>query len=183
MSLTANLRLSLEGSYTNPQSEAGESGGTPGMSIAKSVLQSITNGTGANQADAYWQSEGRTLTSGNDEDIDLYDFGALDIGAGAGLDPLGQALTLADVVILLVVNRDTSTGTLLVGAEGSGAAWNSPFNGDDEAALALPPGGFALLGAPGATAFPVADTSNHLLTLAASGGDCTYDIYIIGRDS
>lgn len=183
MSLTETLRIILSGTYTDDQSAAGQSGGTPSVSTNKQITVALTDGVGADEADARWQSEGRALTSGNSETIDVHDFGSLDIGAGAGLDQLGQALSLADLVILLIVNRATSAGTLLVGADGTTAAFNSIFNGDDEAALSLPPAAGVLLFAPGATAFAVADTSNHLLKIAASGGNCTYDAYIIGRDS
>lgn len=175
------LRVDMRGNLSNDLSDAGEAGGSVGVAIEFDASAALTDGAAANQADAYWSSRGRTLASGNDETIDLFDFGSLDIGAGAGLDPVGQAITLESVVALIVRNNSSSTGTLTVGAEGTGAAWNSPFAGDDEAALTLPPGATACLVSPGATGWAVADSTNHLLKIAASGGAVNYDIIVIGR--
>jgi len=44
-------------------------------------------------------------------------------------------------------------------------------------------GGLFLLAAPDDPAYAVADTSNHLLRVNASGGNITYDIAILGRNA
>lgn len=182
MSLEINrIRIDVAGSLTNDLTEDGEAGGAVSLGIEYAFLQAFTDGDSANEADAYWASRGRTLASGANESIDLYDFGTLDIGAGAGLDPVGQAITLAGVVGFIIHNKSDSVGTLTVGAEGSAAAWNSPFAGaDDEAGLVVPPGSIRAFADP-ITALAVADSSNHLLKIAASGGAVEYDIIIIGR--
>lgn len=182
MSLEINrLRIDIAGTLTNDLSEDGEAGGAVSLGIEYAFLQAFTDGDGSGEADAYWASKGRELASGADETIDLYDFAALDIGAGAGLDPVGQAITLAGVVGFIIYNRPDSVGTLTVGAEGSAAAWNSPFAGeDDEAGLVVPPGAIRAFADP-ITALAVADSSNHLLKIAAAGGAVKYDIIIIGR--
>ncbi len=145
----------------------------------------LTDGTGANQADKYWESLGRTLAQSGTEDIDLYDFGTIDIGGGAGKDPGGQAYALAEICVLLVYNRTTSVGSLLVGGKSTTAAWNAPFNADDDATVGpIGPGGLLLLSDFNAAAFAVADTSNHLLKVAEAGnGAVTYDIHILGRSA
>jgi hypothetical protein len=144
----------------------------------------LASGTGANQADRIWLDKDRTLISGGTENIDLYDLGSIDIGAGAGRDELGQAVTIAEIVALYIENLTSSTGSLIIGGEGSGATWNSPFNASDSAKLGpLPPGGILLLFAPTDPAWAVADSTNHLLKIEASGGAVTYHIGFLGRSA
>lgn len=143
----------------------------------------LANGTGPGQADRVWQSVGRVLLAAASEVIDLHDFTGLDIGAGAGNDANGQPLALAEIVRILVVSDPSSVGDLIVGAEGSAAAWTS-FNGSGTVPLkTIKPGG-ELDGIDVTDpAMAVADATNHLLKLEASGGDVTYSIYILGRSA
>lgn len=145
-------------------------------------LNVLTNGTTANKSDRLWGSKGRALTGTTPEDIDVYDFGTIDIGAGAGLDPHGQSVTLAEITALMVINNTSSTGTLAIGGKGTTAAWNSWIQADDDAAVTLKPGGVFLITSPTDPGFAVADTSNHLLTMTPTD-DLTYDIYIVGRSA
>ena len=147
------------------------------------ISYSFTSGTTSSKADGIWADTGRTVTSGNAEDIDVYDLASFNIGAGAGLDAHGQARTHAEVCGIVVENRSTSAGTLLVGGKGTTAAWNSIFNGNDDAELTLPPGTVFALISTNDPAFAVADTSNHLLTMTASGGDVTYDAVLLTRSA
>lgn len=170
--LTATVSNSLDGG--NATASAGQ---------GFSVSNTFANGTAANQADKIWSDNGRTITSGSSENLDLYDLAAFDIGAGAGKDALGQAWTAAEVVGLLIENDSTSAGNLVVGGEGSGAAWNSLFNGSDTAKIEIFPGGFFMVTCPPATAYAVADSTNHLLKLAASGGNVTYCVTVLARSA
>lgn len=172
--LKATLQNSLDGSAFNA---------TAALGATLNPDTALTTGTAEDKADRIWQDTARELSSGASEDLDLYDFGSIDIGAGAGRDATGQLITLAEVVALQIYNRPTSTGSLVIGGKGTAAAWNSPFNGDDDAVLILPPGGFWLLFNPADPAYVVTDATNHLLQMAASGGDLTYDIYILGRSA
>lgn len=156
-------------------------------SAAHGAGQAVTftaSGTGAGQADRFWQSTGRTLTSGGSEDLDVYDLASLDIsGAGAGRDALGQVWTVAEIAGILVHNRATSAGDLLIGGKGTAAAWSIWLNNNDDAELTLKPSGIFLLASTNDPAWGVTDTSNHLLTMLASGGAVTYDIYLLGRSA
>lgn len=156
-------------------------------SAAHGAGQAVTftaSGTGAGQADRFWQSTGRTLTSGGSEDLDVYDLASLDIsGAGAGRDALGQVWTVAEIAGILVYNRPTSAGDLLIGGKGTAAAWSIWLNNNDDAELTLKPSGIFLLASTNDPAWGVTDTSNHLLTMLASGGAVTYDIYLLGRSA
>lgn len=157
--------------------------GVASVTLELNNRQTFTDGTTSGKADKAWGSLGRTISGASSETLDLYDFGAVDVGAGAGKDPLGGTLAIVDVVGLVVLNRATSVGTITVGADGTTAAWNSLFAGDDEAALGpIGPGGWFGVCNPTDPAFAVADTSNHLLKIASSA-NVTYDIFIIGRSA
>lgn len=147
----------------------------------------LASGTGANQFDRVWSSEGRALNASATETIDLYDLGTIDIGGGAGKDAAGQAVTIAEIVGLMIWNKPTSIGSLLIGGEGSAAAFQSLFHvsgtASDTAGFGpLGPGGVFFVFDPNDPAWAVADTSNHLLKLAANAaGNLTYDIMFLGR--
>ena len=147
-----------------------------------SPILSLADGTSVGQADKIIKAGGQTLSS-TTTTIDMYDLGSLNVGAGAGRDNLGQTVALAEVVCLLIyVHVTGTTGTLIVGGEGTAAAWNSPFNGSDTAKIGpFQAGSICMLATRHATGFTVTDTSNHLLQLEASGGVVNYDLVIIGR--
>jgi hypothetical protein len=156
-------------------------------SIAKfndkfSINDSLATGTEVDQADRLWFSKGRVLATGTSEDIDVYDLASVDIGAGSGSDALGQSFALTELVALVVHNKAAS-GNLKVGGKGTTAAFSSLFDSDDDAKIIVKAGGFAILYAPADPAYEVADTSNHVLKVQASGGEVTYDILIIGRSA
>lgn len=164
----------------------------PGNATAPQVAQghnyapatALGSGTTAYKADLVWTSYSRDIASGANLDIDLYDLGSLDIGAGAGKDALGQTWTAAEIVGLYVKSSKDSTGALYVGGEGSSAAWNSFLNASDTAKLGpIYKDGVFLLFNPADPALLVADGSNHLLRLSASGGDVTVDLAILARSA
>lgn len=162
-----------------------DSTGTVSVDAKHTITLSFTSGTTANKADRIWHDKGRTLAQNASESLDLYDLGSVDIGAGAGLDALGQSWAIAEVVGVLIHNKSDSSGNLLIGGEGSAAAWNSLFNASDSAVIGpiYPDGWFAVYN-PADPAFLVADSSNHLLKIAeANVGSVEYDITIIGRSA
>lgn len=182
----ANIKAELTANLSNTVEGATQAGTKPSIQAGRGYKYSasdIASGTLANQADRIWHSISRALTSGSSETIDVYDLGSLDIGAGAGRDGLGQLWTVAEIVGILIRSATTSAGNLIIGGEGSGAAWNSLWNGSDTAQLLLPPGGLFLMASPADPAWAVTDVTNHLLKLAASGGAVTYDITLLGRSA
>ena len=78
--------------------------------------------------------------------------------------------------ILLIVSDTTSLGELLVG-DAAADQWSEPFIADGDQ-LAVPPASPLLL-ANTQEGWEV-DASNKNLKLAASGGEVTYSITIIG---
>lgn len=178
--LNAQASFKLNGTLYNNQTASTESGATPGHEFNFTKGLSFLNGSGASQAQRFWGSKVRSLTSGNDETLDLYDLGSVDIGAGAGLDPLGQSLAITGIKALYIENIAGSAGNLVVGNESTAATWNSFFSGSDTATFTLKPGAIFLTADPTAAGMAVADSTNHLLKIAASGGDLTYSIALIG---
>lgn len=140
---------------------------------------SLTSGTTADKADQFYMEINRALTSASNDDLDLFDFAVFDNAT----DLLGNAVSMAEVVGLYVKNQPSSIGNLVLGGETSAAAWNSLFSGSDTSTLTLHPGGFILVAAPDDPAYAVADASNHLLRINASGGNITYDIGVMGRSA
>lgn len=178
--LSAHASFKLSGTLHNTQTAVTESGATPSHEFNFTKGLSFLNGTAAGKAQRAWSSSVRSLTSGNSETIDVYDFGSIDIGAGAGLDALGQSLALSGIKALYIENISGSAGNLVVGNDGTTAAWNSFFSASDTATFTLQPGAIFLTADPTALGMAVADSTNHLLKLAASGGDLTYKIALIG---
>lgn len=143
----------------------------------------FVDGTGEGQSDRFWYAENRTLLDTVSEDLDVYDLAAFDIGGGAGKDALGQTWALVEATALMVYNNDSSTGNLIIGNKASAAAWNDPFNGDDEGMIKLPPDGVFLIACRNNPAWAVADSSNHLLKFLASGGNCSFNVMLMGRSA
>lgn len=178
-SLTGTISALVNFSYINTLDA--NSSGAPAYTVGNTISTTFTSGTGASAANRALMSLARSLTSGNSETIDLYDLASLDIGGGAGKDGLGQSWALDGVKGFMIRNISTSVGSLVVGNDGTTACWNSFLSASDTASFTLVPGAYMLICDPSAAGLDVTDTSNHLLKIAASGGDLTYDIYIIGR--
>lgn len=173
----ADLTLRLDFLYKNTLD-----GGQETTHDSTIVIQdSLESGTDANQADRLLVAQGQTLSSSAVDTIDVQDLGTLSIGAGSGKDSLGQTCRFSEIVFIALASASTSAGDLLIGGSGASNAFNSIFNGDDNAKTVLKPDGFVAWKAPGASAYAVAATTNHILRLEASGGDVDYDLYIIGR--
>jgi|TARA_R110000787_G_scaffold49997_1_gene119505 hypothetical protein len=171
-SLKGLVEVKVSGKLTNDSSGAEDSFG-------EAIVNSFSSGTAANKAQRFWEDQ-RALTASQAEDIDVFDFGSIDIGAGAGLDTLGQALALTGIKALLVQNLSTSAGAVHVGNKNATTAWNSMFNADDTGQITLAPGASFLYVDPSAAGLAVADTSNHLLTFTDAGSGCTYKVTLLG---
>ena len=119
--------------------------------------------------DRVLSAQSQSLLDGVDLDIDLYDLGSLDIGNGAGRDNLG--LTHANALIhwMKIHNTSSASGSSLIVDSSQSGGWTSWL-----------PSGTHTLG-PGERIFglwfdglAVADSTNHILRLTASG-DVTFD--------
>jgi hypothetical protein len=150
--------------------------GVPVSAVGTKQLSVVlTHGTGQGQASKLFRDEGRALSGAATEDLDMFDLAGFQLTT----DVLRNTLTFAKVMGLLIVNREASAGTLLVGGKATAAAWSQPFNGDDNAKLKLPPGSSVML-LSSKDGWSVTDASDHILKMEASGGNVTYDVYILG---
>lgn len=143
--------------------------------LSVSISQSFADGVLANQFNRVF-ADTRTLTSGANERISLFNFGGAPI-----TDPVGQALALTRVVMLLIKNKNTTAGNkLVIGNDATAAAWVSPFAANTET-ISIEPGGLLLLVAPSLAGYVVANTTNHLLKILNAGaGSVDYDIVVFG---
>lgn len=141
----------------------------------KAFTFALTHGTGDGQASKVFHDEGRSLNSGVNESLDIYLLNNFQVST----DPLRNIITFAGIKGIIVYNRSTSAGNLLVGGNNTAAAWSQPFNSDDAAKLKLPPDSGVFLFSNRA-GWSVTDATDHLLRIEASGGNCTYDIILLG---
>lgn len=144
---------------------------------------SLTSGIGANQGNRGWESKNRTLSSAATETLDLYDMAGVDIGAGAGLDGLGQAILFEEIAFIVIVNENAidAAGQLEIEPDASNG-W-API-GTHTAATggALRGQGILAKGQPAEQGFEITDASSHRIKFTANGGDVTYSLYLIARN-
>lgn len=140
----------------------------------------LANGVGEDQVNRGWEDRDREITSGNTEDIDLYDFAGEDVGAGSGKDALGQACAFEEIVTFMV-KQTGGTGRLEImpANPANHATWVPSLTVANGGALKS--GGMLLMHQPDTDAFDIADGSSHVIRLGANGGDVTYDIMILAR--
>ena len=144
------------------------------------ISGNLASGVDANQANRAWARKSHTLASGNTEDIDLYDFADIDIGAGLGNDGLGLPMALEEVVTFCIKQTSGAGRLELMPTNPSNyATWVPQLT----VALgsALKAGGLLLLHQPDEDAFDIEDGSSHMMRVGANGGDIVYDLYLVGR--
>lgn len=144
--------------------------GNVAHTIAFSVANSLTNGTGANQANQVHTSR-RTIPASSNESLDL---------AGGLNNAFGTALNFTAIKAIVISAAATNTNDVVIG----GAATNG-FNswaGSATDTVKVKPGGLFVIAAPTAAGYPVTATTADLLKIANSGAGSgvTYDIVIIG---
>lgn len=113
----------------------------------------------------------RTLAASTGEDLDL--------AGGVLFDPLGAALTYANVKVLLFKAAKGNTNSVVIGNAASNG-FVGPF-GAATHTIAIPPGGCILLVHPGAGWTVTAGTGDLLHVLnGGAGSSVTYDAVILG---
>lgn len=118
-----------------------------------------------------------TVASG-DLDIDLYDLGTLDLGAGPGRDNLGNLWAQGSVQSLYIENVSSSAGVLRIDQNGlATTAWKGAFGGN--AVIDLPAGAFILANVGDS---PITDVTDHMLRLSAQTDDVTINVHITTSD-
>lgn len=150
----------------------------PSFNYAKT----LTSGVEENQANRTWQSVNRVLENMYQEIFDLYDMSGIDIGAGVGMDALGQAVVFEEIVAIAIVNENA------IGAAGELEIFPSTSNGWKPIGNHTVATGGALSGQGclfkanvAAGGFDVEQAAGSRITIRANGGSVTYSIYIIAR--
>lgn len=109
-----------------------------------------------------------TVASGN-LDIDLYDLGSIDLGAGAGEDALGLTHANAKIHLVAIQNKEIASGGTLRIDGGVTGHWTGILPAS--ATLDIPQGGFLVVQF-GDAGSAVTDTTSHMLRLSAQTTDC-----------
>lgn len=170
--------LSIEGQLVNTL----EDGGLASSNFAMTALAwSLDNGVSANEANRAWEKIDIELSGGGVVDIDIRNATGLDIGAGNGVDALGQTV-LFEEIVALVVHHVSGDGSLQIQA----TAPSSPVSWIPTGACAVATGG--ALKAGGVRVWAENDTDGLDTTplaseirFDASGGAVQFSVYIIGR--
>jgi hypothetical protein len=173
MTVTASVRAALSVS----QAGANAFSGGPNWSAAIDEVLSFANGTGANQCDLAYVAE-RTVASATNDDIDL---------AGVLTDALGATITAAELVAILIINKQKSgaanTTDLTIGL---GTNPILGFLGGTLPTIGpLKPGAVFLLASPGAAGLgAVSGGSADVLRVAnSSGAQAKYQIAVLARSA
>lgn len=143
----------------------------------------LTNGINENQTNRGWQSKNRTLGTGVSETLDLFDLAGVDIGAGAALDGVGQAVSpFEEIVAIVIVNEnDADAAGQLEIEPGAANGWTPIGTHTAATGGALRGQGVFLKAQIAEAGFEVTDAASHTLKLTANGGDVEYSIYLLAR--
>lgn len=158
MALTAQIALSILAHETS----SGDLSRTLRATPANYAL-TLTDGTGANQAQVVW-SDSRTATTSND-DLNLTSLADTRDGASV-------VVAFTQVKLVYVRNTHATASLRIGGVSGLGSFACLPIN----IYLTLPPGGGYLFTAPSA-----AGVAAGTARFAAESGSCTYEVVVIGE--
>ena len=168
MALSLSIKAGIRGNHTKALDL-----GTADFPVDVQALLTLTDGTGANQADRIFHDQ-RTLTASATEDLDL---------AGSLTDAYGTTITMAKVKAILVKAAAANTNNVNVTRPASNGV---PLYLAASDGVGIPPGGCLLLAAPGAAGLAtVTGGTGDLLTFtnSAGGTSVTYDVVIIGTSA
>lgn len=145
--------------------------------LHQKFIETLKNSSSAWTFDRLLAVEQYSLTTAaGNLDIDLFDLGALDVGAGVGRDNLGLSHANARVLAILLHNRAIdSGGTLRVDNNSATNPWVGLFG--STRVFDLPQGGM-VFGSFGENGKTVTDASDHILRLSAQTNDCELDLYV-----
>ena len=138
--------------------------------INYSFSSSYTNGTGANQANAFF-ADTRTLANGTE---------SFDLNAATMVDSFGNTLNFTAIVLLFVKNKSAVIGQRLsLTGDFLNGETSSALFGTTTPTIRVGTGGFVLLESP-LDGFLVTSTISDVLTVT-NGATFDYDILMLGR--
>ncbi len=148
---------------------------------ALNYAPSLSNGVSAGEANRVWQSNGRSISSGGQETLDIFDFASVDIGVGDGKDGVGLAMTMEEIVAIGITNENAigAAGQLEI-IPASSEGWQALGSHTVANGGALYGQGLLFKAQPAEAAFDVT-TVRHRIAFRAVGGDVSYSVYLIAR--
>jgi hypothetical protein len=159
MTFTSELRASLGWNWTDGAVD----------NDRLDYTQQLPEGNGDGQAEAVWHVVEQTLLDGASLTLDLTALHRTVLGDD-------HVVALLTVKAILIVNHNTAGGSLVVGGAATNE-WSAPFAAAGDK-IAVPPDSPLLL-ANRSAGWPV-DATHRNLKLAATGGNVTYSIAILG---
>lgn len=167
-SLSTKLKIELTSEFTYPYGIGEKLVNVP---MNKTILSTLANGVGLNQADLVWH-DSRELDNAA-EDLDV---------SGALTDPKGSAISMAKVKGLLIHNKNTVAGEY-IDVGGDTNALLIFVTGTDK--HRIHPKGVLLVWNPSLAGYAVTATTGDILQVdsSGSGADVAYDIVIIGTSA
>lgn len=134
-------------------------------------ILALTSGISAEQFDMVYANERTIASSGSPDTLDLN--GVLKMANGTNADFIK--------LCLIMIQNKSSAQKLIVG--GGSNCLSTLFN-DVSDKLVILPNGFAIIGAPEASAYVVTPSTADILQVACDGGtNILYDIWILGRSA
>lgn len=167
-SLVASVVFSVSGNFVNDL----DLGTDPTYNYKAGLTTSLTNGTGANQADMVFADQ-RVINASTTED--------LDVAAGGLTTAFGATFTIAELKVLMVCASSGNTNNVVLG----GDANSVPFLSTAATTISIKPGGCFQFTDPSAGGVAVTAGTGDIIQVANSGAGTTvtYDIVIIGSSS
>ena len=165
MQLTATLKVQISSTATKALDLT-----TSRDVLDINVTTTLSNGTGANQANQHWHDQ-RSLAAAASEELDL---------AGGLTDVFGDTVTFTRIKAMYIKNNGTAS-SLRVG--GATATQFYPFVVDSSDILLIKPGGRVYIEAPDVNGMSVGAGTADTLKIAHGNEDSvalTYDIVLIG---
>lgn len=176
-SATGNVRLAFDATIQNMMDDSKPSASA---ALGETLSQRLTTGVSANMIDRAWEDSSRALASGVTETINFASLTGIDIGAGAGNDPLGLACEFEEIV-LVVIRQISGTGRLEINPTipANNLAWMPQKTTVNDGALRN--GSWYAEFRPGEDGLAVTPGSSQNVNFKATGGPVVYAIYIFGR--
>ncbi len=159
-----------------------DTGARATASINPSLIDmTLDSGVSASQANRAWEEIGISITDTNTLDVNLRTCGARDIGAGVGKDAVGQSV-LHEEIVCLIVYKTGGTGRLEINPTlpTSPLLWLPVNTAVDSLGGALNTGGVRMWFDSDTAALDTTPSEANV-RFKATGGDVTFDLYVIGR--
>ena len=172
------LNLSISATLTNTLNNTRPATHTKNAPI---LSDEISSGVSGFQVDRAWEEHSISISSAATVDIDIRELAARDIGAGAGVDAVGQDILNEEIVVLLV-KKIGGAGTLEImpALPANPVAWIPLNYAKNSLGGGLNDGGVRGWIETDTDALPTS-TSSKNIRFGAVNGDVTFNLYLFTR--